>query len=206
MDFDTRLLIFAKAPIPGQCKTRLIPFMNAEQASQLHAQLVSHTLEKFAQEPLCKVALWCTPDIQHDFFQHLHHQHGISLHKQSNGDLGTKMANAAKQSLETCRYTIIIGTDCPALTRTHIKTVIEDLKGGNDASLIPAGDGGYVLIGLQRFDPSIFENIDWGTDTVMQQTVAKLNDLGWRWQRHKALNDIDRADDVKQLLNSGFIV
>ncbi len=204
MDHDTRLLIFARAPVPGQCKTRLTPFINAEQASQLHQKLVTHTLGKFALDPVCQVELCCTPDVDHAFFLQLQLQYDIRLQQQSCGDLGQKMAQAMKQSLETCRRTIIIGTDCPTLSRQHLTDIINQLKTENLASIIPATDGGYVLIGLQQFNAAIFQNINWGTESVMQQTAAQLDQLGWRWQKNQALNDIDRPEDLNRLLATGF--
>jgi len=114
------------------------------------------------------------------------------------------MAYAMQQSLDSCARAIIIGTDCTELTSSHIKNIINDLKNGYEASLIPAFDGGYVLIGLRQFDESLFTQIDWGSGSVMSQTTERLNNLGWNWKEHPCLNDVDRKEDVERLINAGF--
>jgi len=196
MKNDTRLLIFAKAPIPGQCKTRLIPALGESAATQLHQELTDLTLKKFALDPLYQCELWCTPDTQHPYFIEQATHYGMDLFVQTGNNLGERMANGAQRALNTSARALIIGTDCPGLSHSHIHAVIDDLRSDYMASIIPAEDGGYVLIGLRCYDSSLFKQITWGSTIVMEETSYRLESLGWRWRQHEPLADIDRPEDI----------
>jgi glycosyltransferase A (GT-A) superfamily protein (DUF2064 family) len=114
------------------------------------------------------------------------------------------MARAAEQRLQQHSRVIVTGTDCPVLEPRHVSNILDDLHNGYAASIIPAEDGGYVMIGLQRFDPQLFASIHWGTDRVMEQTATILDTLRWKWKRHQALWDIDREEDFLRLQDSGM--
>jgi len=201
MDPDARLLIFAKAPEPGRCKTRLASSLGNIGAARLHASLVQRTVQVFSRQNICQPELWCTPDTGHSFFQQLHQHCQIPLYTQHLGDLGLKMGHAAEQRLRQHSKVIIIGTDCPVLELNHIDNVLDDLRNGYQVSIVPAEDGGYVMIGLQCFDPTLFADIPWGSEQVMEQTATRLDKLGWKWKRHQALWDIDREEDYQRLQN-----
>lgn len=94
---------------------------------------------------------------------------------------------------------LLIGTDCPALTERHLAAAEAALAQGNDAVFIPAEDGGYVLIGLQRPCPEVFRDIAWSTAHVMAQTRARLLEAGLRWKELETLWDIDRPADLARL-------
>ena len=206
MDHDARLLIFAKSPDPGGCKTRLAPFLGTIGAARLHAKLVQRSARVFSRQDDCRAELWCTPDTEHLFFQQLHKRFQIPLYAQHQGDLGVKMAQAAEQRLRQYPRVIIMGTDCPVLETRHLAMVLDDLHNGYDCSIIPAEDGGYVMIGLRCFHPTLFTSIAWGSDQVMEQTATRLENLGWKWQRHQALWDIDREGDYLRLFNSNIMI
>lgn len=195
MDNDARLLIFARAPRPGQCKTRLGGLLGETGAAEFHAALVQRSVRTFSAQPRCRPELWCAPDTSHALFRQLRQQYAIPLYRQPAGDLGVRMATAARQRLQQYTKVILMGTDCPLLEPHHLGAVLEDLDNGYDASIIPAEDGGYVMLGLRRFDAGLFTAMDWGTDRVMTQTAARLARIGWRWRRHQALWDIDRTED-----------
>ena len=96
---------------------------------------------------------------------------------------------------------IIIGADCPALTAGDLQHAANDY----DAVLIPAKDGGYVLIGLRWWDARLFTDIAWGTDQVMAATRARLSALTWRWHELPTAWDIDRPADFERLAASRLI-
>jgi glycosyltransferase A (GT-A) superfamily protein (DUF2064 family) len=94
----------------------------------------------------------------------------------------------------------LIGCDCPALTPVYLREAAAALAGGNDAVLGPAEDGGYVLIGLARAPVvQLFEDIAWGTATVMQETRTRLARGHWRWRELEPLWDLDRPEDLWRL-------
>jgi len=93
---------------------------------------------------------------------------------------------------------LIVGTDCPVLTPEHLQRAADALH-THDAVLIPAEDGGYVLIGLRRALPSVFQRVDWSTPRVMAQTRERLNALGASWLELPALWDVDDPQDWQRL-------
>ena len=94
---------------------------------------------------------------------------------------------------------LLIGTDCPALHTGHLHEAANLLHSGHDAVFIPAEDGGYVLVGLRRPQPYLFERIDWGSESVMAHTRERLTRLGLRWAEPATLWDVDRPADLARL-------
>ena len=92
--------------------------------------------------------------------------------------------------------TIVIGSDCPALTPSHLRQAADVLREGRDVVVIPAEDGGYVLIGSRRPQPGLFNGMTWGTDQVMAQTRQRLAHSGLTWRELPPLWDVDRPADL----------
>ena len=91
---------------------------------------------------------------------------------------------------------VLIGGDCPVLNPGHLKQALTWLASGEDAVLGPAEDGGYVLLGLNRVAPALFNTIEWGGEDVLAVTRARLAGLGWKWRELKTLWDLDRPQDL----------
>jgi len=194
---DSRLLIFAKAPEPGQVKTRLAPVLGDAGAAGFYRDLLSGTIDRFARAGLCPVVCWCSPDTRHEVFRRAAAEQGVELRQQRGDDLGARMAWAARDALGAAAAVVLIGGDCPVLGPDHLGRVLEWLHmSGVDAVLGPAEDGGYVLLGLRHFDPSLFEGIAWGGPRVLAATRQRLQRLGWRWKELEPLWDIDRPEDL----------
>lgn len=207
MHKDKALIIFAKAPVAGKVKTRLIPDYTPEQANRIHQQLLEFTVSGLARLPGVDVELQCTPDQKHNFFQYLKAQYKIALAVQPGGDLGQKMSAALFNKLLEYKKVVLIGADIPAIDMDYIDQAFEMLD-HNPTVLGPAEDGGYVLVGLSKPQPNMFLDIEWGSSKVLQQTIDQLEPeipilLDTLW-------DVDRAEDVerfKKLRNkkySGF--
>ncbi len=196
---EARILVFAKAPIPGRTKTRLIPSLGQQGAADLHAQLVRHTLATATQTNLCPVELWCSEALEHPFFKECQKNFPITLKQQQGIDLGERMANAFNETLKQANQVILIGSDCPALTATDLEEALATLKGNHDCVLKPAEDGGYVLIGLTKPVEDIFHNIHWGSDTVLRDTRTRLSAIGWHWHEQASIWDLDRPADLEKL-------
>ncbi len=192
---DTAIIsIFAKAPIPGEVKTRLIPALGAEHAALFHTALVERAIE-VAQEVGVDVEICCAPDVTHSFFQTSEEDFGVLLSAQGEGDLGTRMLRALNRLLEQYDAAIIIGADCLTFTSTHFERAITALE-THDVVLTPAEDGGYVLIGARKTQPKIFDNIAWGTGTVLMAQRDALAAANLSWQELETLWDIDRPEDL----------
>jgi glycosyltransferase A (GT-A) superfamily protein (DUF2064 family) len=100
---------------------------------------------------------------------------------------------------------IVLGTDCPALTRAHLQESAAALADGLDAALVPAEDGGYVVIGLARARPSVFDGVSWGTRRVLAETRDRLRAAGLHWFEGPLLWDVDRPADLARLATLGVI-
>lgn len=198
----TTLMIFTKAPIPGLVKTRLQPPLSAVQAAQLQRLLIRHSLQSLQGLTGVRLELWVSPDIDHAFFCQLAAEFPLSLHRQSTGDLGQRMASAFTHHLiqpgKILGKVLVIGTDCPQINLAYIYQAL-DLLEQNDAVIGPALDGGYVLLGLKRIHPLIFENIHWSTPQVLAQTRQGLMQAGFSWQELTPLTDIDRPEDLSTI-------
>lgn len=198
---DARIVVFAKAPVAGQVKTRLIPQIGAADATQLHCLMTGHAVKTATECNICPVELWCSPDSTHEFFQALKSQFPITLHTQQGKDLGERMFNAASKVLERARHVVIIGSDCPQFSREHLTAAIKSLIAEeNDAVLTPAFDGGYVLIGMNKADQHLFESISWGSSDVLAQTRMALQEMAWRWHELPTLLDVDVKADLEDIV------
>jgi len=195
---DAVLLIFCKAPIPGQVKTRLIPELSPQQAAEVHKVLTLRTLN-LADNDLCAVQLWCSPGVDHAFFSAVENIYPLTLHTQQGNNLGEKMLYAFTRALEKYQNAVLIGCDCPSLTRHDLKLAFEALSSRqNDVVIAPAEDGGYVLVGMDKPRPELFREIPWGGLDVMPVTrqrmiTAKLSshELREQW-------DVDTAADLQR--------
>jgi rSAM/selenodomain-associated transferase 1 len=191
------IAILAKAPVAGLVKTRLIPALGAEEAAALHARLLLRTMDTACttRSP-GPVTLWVTPDATHAAFRDIAARFPVSLARQPDGDLGARML-AAFEARDG--PTLVIGTDCPALTPRHLTDAANALRDGADVVVIPAEDGGYVLIGLRRPQPALFSRMTWSNDAVMAETRARIARLGLVARELAPLWDVDRPDDLARL-------
>ncbi|MCF6324386.1 MAG: TIGR04282 family arsenosugar biosynthesis glycosyltransferase [Gammaproteobacteria bacterium] len=195
---DTRLIVFAKAPEAGRAKTRLIPALGKTGAAALHARLVTHTLTTVSNAALCPVQLWCAPNAAHPFFDSCKNNFPVTLHQQQGANLGERMAHAMNHNLQQGFNNIIIGTDCPALSGADFEQAFTHLQNGSDIVLSPASDGGYVLMGLTRFSPTLFSDINWGSGEVLAATRERIAALQWPSTELKTFQDIDRPEDLNE--------
>jgi uncharacterized protein len=203
---DSVILIFCKAPVAGYVKTRLQAQLGAGQAVAAHLQLTQWTLARTFQLALCQVQLYCAPDIHHAFFKECRDAYALTLMTQQGGDLGHKMLNAFSAALSHYRQAILIGSDCPSFTAVDLREALLALQNGADVVLAPAEDGGYVLIGLSRPEQILFENIDWGTEHVFQQTLHRCKQAELHTHELTMQWDVDTLADWERFLKADFIL
>lgn len=195
---SNHVMLFAKAPIAGKVKTRLIPAIGAEAAAMLHQHLVMRALKCLVDADIGQVELCCGADSAHPFFMACQQQFGVSLTQQREGDLGERMRAAFDRALGSSPAALIVGADCPAITVADVRTAAAQLE-SHDASLIPADDGGYVLIGVRQTHANMFEHIDWGTARVLAAQRSRFRSIGWRWFEGVTRWDVDRPEDLARL-------
>jgi rSAM/selenodomain-associated transferase 1 len=192
------LVVFAKAPVAGQVKTRLIPALGALGAAQLAQRLLQHAVGQSVAAGLGSVELCVSPDVSHPSFLALASRHGLALTEQGSGDLGQRMHRALARRLATDPGVLLIGTDAPALDAAVLREAARALQ-THDAVFVPALDGGYALVGLRRQAPELFANIAWSTPQVMAATRHRAQAAGLRWAELPALGDVDVPDDLVHL-------
>lgn len=197
-DVEPPLIVFARAPVPGRVKTRLVPLLGARGAAALHARLVERALRTASVAGFSGIHLYCASSPQHRFFKKLANRYRVVLHGQGRGDLGERMYRALRRHPGA----VLIGSDVPALRPADLRAAARALAGGADAVLAPAEDGGYALIGLRGAARGVFAGVDWGSPRVLAQTRARLRSLGWRWTELRTVWDVDRPEDIARLKRS----
>lgn len=189
--------ILARAPIPGQAKTRLIPVLGPEGAARLQRWLLQRTVAMALVADVGPVTLWCAGDPRHPDFAVCRAYGSVTVRHQPQGHLGRRMLVAMRESA-TAAGALVIGTDCPVMTATHLREAAGTLQ-QSDAVVYPAEDGGYVLIGMTKPVGAVFGNMDWGTGQVMEQTRDRLVASGLNWNEPTTLWDVDRPEDLVRL-------
>lgn len=195
------ILLFIKAPVKGQVKSRLAAVLGAEAALELYrcftldildtSKKTGHpcTVFYYPTDAVVAVSSWLGP--------------GYRCIPQEGGDLGLRMANAfATIFSEGAGQAILIGSDLPDLSKDILTAAFRSLD-DHDAVLGPARDGGYYLIGFRRdtFRSDVFHGIEWSTDRVFTDTVATFKRLGMRFSFAPEWRDVDTIEDLGDLVN-----
>jgi uncharacterized protein len=181
------IIVFAKAPVPGKAKTRLISVLGEWGAARLHERLTRHAVRTALAAGCGRVEIHGTR--RHSFFDSL----GLPFHLQRGRDLGERMHRALSRNPGA----ILIGADCPGLTAADLRQAARLLRGGEGVVLAPAEDGGYALLGARRVSPEMFQRIAWGSSSVYRETVKRLK--GKRWRALRTVWDVDRPGDLPRL-------
>lgn len=212
---DLSVGVFAKYPLPGQVKTRLIPELGELQATQLAHFLIARSLAQLAdvKGKLRSVVLW-TSGGDSDQWQRLLHSmslplplSSITLLPQSEGDLGRRMQWAVHQQLKTSRYAMLLGADAVGFGAGHVINLLEACQlSPDEVAFCPADDGGYVAVCLGQELPDIFlSDIAWGSGLVAQQTRSVLASLNKRAEWLPSAQDLDEPSDFQHAIASGNI-
>src|SRR2546430_9991616 len=142
-------MIFARAPIPGAVKTRLISALGSTGAAQLAIRMLVHALQNAADARLGPVQLHGAPDAEHPVLRSAAARVGATCLAQSPGDLGERMRIALAAALQLTPRALLCGTDCPALDAAVLQEADAALI-DVDCVLVPTADGGFVLIRFRR--------------------------------------------------------
>lgn len=204
------LVVFAKAPIPGQVKTRLCPPLTPDEAAALHGSFVLDTLERTkAAATQFKLPfdryLACAPSSTHVFFKIMEERQSVKLLDQTGDNLGARLTQAFENLFARgYKQALIIGSDVPSLPLEQYKQALT-LLDSHDLVLGPALDGGYYLIGLNRSAPDLFTDIPWSTDQVLKLTQEKALGLGLKSALLAPWRDVDTIDDLQALIEASTL-
>jgi rSAM/selenodomain-associated transferase 1 len=186
------LLIFIRTPELGKVKTRLAKTIGKEKALAVYNDLLLHTMIETRTIECDKFVFYDAAINHNDIWS----TECYKKKTQSDGDLGQRMYDAFetlfKMGYKNC---IIVGSDLFDLKASIIEVAFENLK-THDVAIGPAEDGGYYLLGLKRNNSLIFQNKNWGTETVFKATMKDLED--YRVSLLETLNDIDTFEDLER--------
>lgn len=187
---DKALLIFIKNPEKGKVKTRIAKTAGDDKAYRVYLELSKHT-RNIAQKLDVDRLLFYSQFINNsdDWESGIFHKY-----LQTNGDLGTRMASAFKKAFEQHQKVVIIGSDCASLNGSIVEEAFAALD-SHDFVIGPAKDGGYYLLGMRSFQPSVFEDIEWSTAQVFAHTLRNIKYLDASYARMPVLSDIDYWED-----------
>jgi rSAM/selenodomain-associated transferase 1 len=202
------LVIFAKAPIPGQVKTRLCPPLTPDEAATVHGSFVLDTLER-TKAAITKLHLQadrylaCAPSSTLAFFKIMEERQGVRLIDQEGADLGARMQRVSEILFARgYQHVLIVGTDVPSLPLEYYKQALGLLAARHDVVLGPALDGGYYMIGLSKAAPALFHDMPWSTDRVLTVTHQKAAASGLSVGLLPEWRDIDTIDDLRELIEA----
>lgn len=196
-DNSTLIIIFAKYPAQDMAKTRLQPALGIDGAARMARQLLLHSVEQAVASGFT-VELCVSPASTDPCWQDLELPKNLQWSAQAQGDLGVRLLTASQNALEKFGKVLLIGTDCPDLTAQRIQSAAQQLE-HNNTVMIPAFDGGYVLLGLRQAHESLFSNMAWSTASVAAVTQQRIAALDWSLMLLEPLPDIDEPVDLKYL-------
>ena len=197
MSTKNLLLIFTRNPELGKVKSRLAKDIGDEKALKIYIELLLHTKKISENIPVDKWLFYSENILENDFWP----SEKFNKKLQKGSDLGEKMKNAFEEGFQNgYEKIIIIGSDICDLNQSHIENAFNHLT-TNSSVIGPAEDGGYYLLGLTKMIPEIFRNKNWGTETVLQNTVVNLENYS-NCHFLEILNDIDVITDIK---NDSFL-
>lgn len=197
---DCLLIIFTRNPELGKVKTRLAKTIGDRSALEIYKFLLQHTHNITSQLAVSKQVHYSVKIRENDLWNET-----IYDKKQQVGDdLGLRMMHAFQQGFqEGYKRIIIIGSDMYDLSQSDIEHAFSVLKNHNFV-LGPAEDGGYYLLGMKQMNEPIFQHKNWGTHTVLEDTLVDLKNESIKLVPIR--NDVDIYDDIKDIeVFQGFI-
>lgn len=185
------LLIFTRNPELGKCKTRLAATVGDETALDIYKFLLAHTVKISTNLNVAKAVYYSEEVRENDMWDNLL----FDKKQQIGDDLGERMSHAFQQGFASGFEKIcIIGSDMYDLDQEDLEHAFSTLD-SNDFVIGPALDGGYYLMGMKKWNQAIFQNKDWGSQTVLEDTLADLKNE--KAHLLEVRNDIDLYDDIK---------
>jgi uncharacterized protein len=188
------LLIFVKNVVKGHVKTRLAKDIGEERALEIYRLLLQQTLNVAAGAEASK-EVWYSSYIENK------DEVNEKVHKkklQQGDNLGDRMKFAFNNAFSNgFEKVVIIGSDCPELTSELLNEAFR-LLDQNDVVIGPSEDGGYYLLGKSKYEPGLFDGVQWSTQNVFRQTIEKAVKKSLTVTLLQPLNDIDTLEDLRK--------
>lgn len=191
------IIIFTRVPIPGKTKTRLMPFLSAQECADLHKCFILDVYHTCVQTD-ADVLVCYTPDESRDALAELFDGEPVFL-PQRGLSMGERMAHAFSDAFSLgYEKALLVGTDIPQLTAEHLGAALEALS-GCDVVIAPTLDGGYYLIGMKEEHPGLWDIPLYGTSTVFSGTLEQAEKAGLTAAVGQMCRDIDTKEDLLAL-------
>jgi len=192
------LILFVKAPTPGEVKTRLVPVWSEAEAAELYRCLVLDTLAVVHRLPDIRLVIAYAPDRRFPDLSWLPIQ--VPVVRQRGHSLGQRLIHAFAWAFgQGARSVVVMGSDAPELTRGWVRRAFVALR-DSEAVIGPTADGGYQLIGLSRPCPALFTRMPWSTPALLSATLRTMSRLRLRFQCLPTTWDLDTPGDVRRYL------
>jgi rSAM/selenodomain-associated transferase 1 len=199
-----QLIIFARTPVLGRVKTRMCPPLSPEQTLGLYRAFLADQcrLMRSLAAPrrgleICLDGPWDKDDEENTSQIDLQ---GLSITQQISGDLGARLHAAFVRSRSNGnRMTIILGSDAPTLPAGHILQALDRLAQGARAVVSPAEDGGFILIGLCEPLETLFTDIPWGGERVLETVTIRAKNAGIDLELIEPWYDVDDIEGLRKL-------
>lgn len=188
---ENLLLIFTKNPVAGKVKTRLAKDLGNEKALDIYNFLLDHSA-KFTASVNASKQVYYSDSVNKD---DIWNNKSYTKKKQAGNDLGERMLNAFQNGFQdNYKKIIIIGSDMYDIDTKDIDNAFRELE-NHEYVIGPALDGGYYLLGMKSLNSEVFKNKEWGTSSVLKETLNDLKDKDvWLLETR---NDIDLLEDIK---------
>lgn len=197
------LAVMVKQPDPGAVKTRIAATLGDQRATELYQCALHDTIALALTIPEVARAISYAPatDSARRYFESA--APAFELMEQRGSTLGERISDTLSRLLNNYSPLVLIGSDSPDLPSQNIMRALQMLDETIDAVLGPAADGGYYLIGLRSMHDCLFDQIDWSTPAVAQQTRARAAAAGLRMAELPVWRDLDTVADLQALVEPG---
>lgn len=189
------IIVFAREPLPGAAKTRLIAKLGRANTAALADAFIHDALAKAGAlgTSLALAGDAASGAANSQYFRALARRHRAALLEQGEGTLGARMRRVIEPFAD--RGAILIGTDTPSLPLPLLRRSLALLRSAS-VVLGPSLDGGYYLLGVRGVMPDIFRGVRWGSASVLAETIARLDRQRLRYALAPSWYDVDRWSDL----------
>ena len=192
---DIPLYLFAKAPVPGQVKTRMQPELTGSGAAELALMMLAQSVSKVKTHWPGSLTLTVSPGQDHDCFRDLRNRYRLDIEVQTEGDLGQRIGHVLEKTIRESGCGVVMGSDVPHISGKILSQV--HARVSNRENVVgPTVDGGFYILGLHELSCGIFNRVDWGSNQVLSQLLANLDSLGMDIEFCRKLRDIDTWSDL----------
>jgi rSAM/selenodomain-associated transferase 1 len=191
------MIVMCKAPAAGTVKTRLAPFLSAEEAADLAGCFAVDAMKK--AQNICENAIVAFAG-EKEMLEAILPENLIWV-RQKGADLGERMDNALRFAFDqNFSPLVVVGTDSPTLPSEYIKIAIKILQEKlTDAVIGETEDGGFYLLGLNQPNQQIFQNVRWSSPETFLQTVRNIKQLNLHLTTLTIWYDVDTPEDLRRL-------